>query len=300
MPQPRREDAGTAVACVDTDALYSLPLEQFVRERDQLARRLRRERRPEDAVLVAKLRKPSLPAWASNRALRSQPVAARELRAAGSALADAQRDVLCERASPGQLRDAIKRHRAALDPLVAAARGLVDGNGRALSPATLERVGRTLVAASLDPALAQEAETARLEREHFFTGLDELAPAHDVDHVRPKPVRSGRGQHANTSLATAARERREREMTRRRRAARIKAARSRLTETRKRTATTAKARDAAARAAKKADAEHRRAERRHAQALDAQATAQAHLEALLRDEDEYRTPDTLAQRGEQK
>jgi hypothetical protein len=284
MPQPRREDAGTPVAFVDADRLYGLPLEQFVRERDELARRLRRERRPDDAVLVAKLRKPALAAWAANQALRSQPVAARELRTAGSALADAQRAVLRGRASPGQLRDAIERHRAALDPLFAAARGLVDGNGHALSPATLERVSRTLVAASLDPALAQEAETARLERGHFYTGLDELAP-HDVHHARPKPARSARSQHGNTSLATAARERRERETTRRRRAARIKAARSRLTETRKRTATTAKELDVAARAAKKADAEHRRAEQRQAQALDAHAKAQAYLKALLRDDD---------------
>jgi hypothetical protein len=270
---------------VDTDRLYGLPLEQFVRERDELARRLRRERRRDDGARVAKLPKPALAAWGANQALRSQPAAARELRAAGSALADTQRAALRGRASPGQLRDTIERHRAALDPLVAAARDLVDGNGRALSAATLEHVSRTLVAASLDPALAQEAETARLEREHFYTGLDELAPAHDLDHARPKPARSARSQHANTSRATAARERRERETTRRRRAARTTAARSRLAETRNRTATTAKALDAAARAAKKADAEYRRAEQRHAQALDAQATAQAHVEALLRDED---------------
>jgi hypothetical protein len=285
MPAPIKQDAGKAVASVDTDPLYGLPHEQFVTARDELARRLRRERRPDDAARVAKLPRPALAAWGANQALRSQPVAARELRAAGSALADTQRAVLRGRPNPSELRDAIERHRAALDPLVKAARGLVDGKGRALSPATLERVSRTLAAASLDPALVQEAEKARLEREHFYTGLDDLAPAHDVDHAPPKPARSARSQHANSSRATAARERRERETTRRRRAARIKAARSRLTETRKRTATTAKALDVAARAAKKADAEHRRAEQRHAKALDAQARAQAHLEVVLRHED---------------
>src|SRR5436305_980394 len=39
MPQPPQRDAGKAVASVDTERLYGLPIERFVSARDQPSRR---------------------------------------------------------------------------------------------------------------------------------------------------------------------------------------------------------------------------------------------------------------------
>ncbi|HEX8105745.1 MAG TPA: hypothetical protein VF533_24225, partial [Solirubrobacteraceae bacterium] len=54
----------------EVDALFALPLEEFVPARDALAKALRAEKRREDAKAVAALRRPSLGAWAVNQVVR--------------------------------------------------------------------------------------------------------------------------------------------------------------------------------------------------------------------------------------
>ena len=155
----------------EADRLYGLPLAEFVPERTALAKALRAEGRREEAAEAAKLPKPSVAAWAVNQVLRTQGSDARELFAAGDALSQADRE---------SLREAIARHREALLRLMAAARGLLDPDGKAMSAATLEKVMQTLNAASLDPALREEAEAGRLVKEHTFSGLG-LRPSAEVD-----------------------------------------------------------------------------------------------------------------------
>src|SRR5438034_1483998 len=125
----------------DAEALYGLPLEEFVPARDALARELRGAGRRDEAAAVAALRKPSVAAWAANQAVRSQPKAARELWAAGDALLAAHEAAVAGRSGGGAaLRDAAARHRAAVRELLAAASGLLDGRGRGLSATMLQRV----------------------------------------------------------------------------------------------------------------------------------------------------------------
>src|SRR5437763_7463382 len=119
------------------DELYGLALDEFVRRRDALAKRLRADGRREEAAEVAALRKPSVAAWAANQAIRSQPKAARELWAAGDALLAAHEAILAGKGSGDALREASARHRAALRELLAAAAGLLDSHGRSPSPTTL-------------------------------------------------------------------------------------------------------------------------------------------------------------------
>jgi hypothetical protein len=159
----------------DADRLYGLPLAEFVPERTALAKRLRADGRRDEAAVVAKLPKPTVAAWAANQVLRSQPADARALFAAGDALAQADRTTL---------RDAIAAHREVLGRLMAAARGLLDPDGRSLTAATTEKVMQTLNAASLDPELRDEARAARLVREHTFSGLG-LRPAPPGPSNRP-------------------------------------------------------------------------------------------------------------------
>src|SRR4051812_24933250 len=141
----------------DADDLYGLPLREFVPARDALAKRLCGEGRREDAAAVAALRRPSVAAWAVNQLMRTQRRAAAELLDAGAALFETQAGVLSGRGSAADLRTAAERQRRAVDALRGQAAGLLDEHGRAPSTQTLERVGETLHAISLDPELREDA-----------------------------------------------------------------------------------------------------------------------------------------------
>lgn len=155
----------------DVDRLYGLPLDEFIGERAALVKRLRAEKRRDEATAAAKLTKPSAAAWAANQVLRSQATDAKELFASGRAVERAQRDLVAGKGDRGALDEAGARHRKALERLGDAARGLLDTNGKGLSQTTLERVRETLNAVSLDPELRGEGEAARLVKERSYAGL---------------------------------------------------------------------------------------------------------------------------------
>lgn len=207
----------------EADDLYGLPLAEFVPERNALVKRLRSERRRDEAAEVAKLAKPSVAAWAANQVLRSQSKDARELLAAGDALADADRTTL---------REAITRHREVLGRLMAAANGLLDPDGRSLSMQTLERVQQTLNAASLDPELRGQATSARLSKERVYSGLGLKPAAPGADEPEPAPT----PKEDKAAKAAENKARREEEAARKRHAAQVRAAEKKLAASQKRLA----------------------------------------------------------------
>jgi hypothetical protein len=155
----------------EADDLYGLALDEFVPARDALAKRLRADGKRDEADEIAALRKPSVSAWAANQAVRTQPKAARELWDAGDALRRAHAAIVAGKGKGDALRDATARQRAALRPLVEAASCLLDHRGHSLSRQTIERVGDTLHAASLDPHLRDDAAAGRLTTDHRYAGL---------------------------------------------------------------------------------------------------------------------------------
>src|SRR5919109_1255809 len=162
------------------DRLYGLALEEFIPQRDSLAKELRDAGRRGEATAVKSLKKPTVAAWAVNQAVRSQPRAARDLWAAGDALAAAQEGVLSGKGSGADLREAAERERAALDPLVDAARGLLTASGGDLSETTIDRVRSTLQAAAIDADAREDVAAGRAVRERAPRGLfggDEAAVA---------------------------------------------------------------------------------------------------------------------------
>jgi hypothetical protein len=173
---------------MDARDLYGLPLERFVAERSGLAKELRSQGRREEAATVAKLPKPSVAAWAVNQLVRTQHRAIAELFEAGDALQSAQSDVISGRGSASALREAADRERAAVRTLSAAARGLLTGEGHALTGATLERVTETLHAAALDPEARDEVHDGCLTRELKHIGLGSGSPP------AAAPRRSGRAR----------------------------------------------------------------------------------------------------------
>ncbi len=156
---------------MDVDDLYGLPFDEFVPERNALARELRKAGKRDEAAEVAALRKPSVAAWAVDQLVRTQRKAVSELFDAGDALRAAQDDVLAGRGDGQSLRAAVERERTAVDSLAAMARGLLSPDGHELSPAIIERVADTLHAAALDDEAREQVREGRLERELRHVGL---------------------------------------------------------------------------------------------------------------------------------
>src|SRR3954451_6799678 len=150
----------------EADDLYGLPLCEFTAARDALAKRVRGEKRREDADFVKGLRRPSVAAGAINRAVRQHGAddllaAGEELRAAHGALLDGSGDAAAVRA-------ATERERAAVRDFARLALG------DDASDATEEKVRATLHAASVDDEVRELLEAGRLERE-AEAGVDAMA-----------------------------------------------------------------------------------------------------------------------------
>jgi hypothetical protein len=195
------------------DRLYGLPLDAFVAERDAMAKELRAAGQRDEAAAVKALKKPSVAAWAVNQALRTQGKAARELWQAGDALAATQEKILAGKGSGADLRAATERERAAVEPLVDAARGLLTASGGDLSETTIERVRRTLHAGAIDPDAREEIAAGRATRERapqglFGGGEAVAAPAPRAGRARGAASPGGRGAATPGERGAATRERR--------------------------------------------------------------------------------------------
>ncbi len=144
--------------------LYALPAGEFTAARNARAKGLR-ARDPELAAAVATLPKPTVAAAAVNRLARDQPSEVRELIQAGKRLRATQERALAGKGEPDDLQQAIGEHRAALERLQREARRL------RLSDAVLERVVRTIRAASLDPDAQRLLERGLLAEELEAAGF---------------------------------------------------------------------------------------------------------------------------------
>ena len=172
---------------MDPDDLYGLALDRFVRERDLLAKSLRKDRRRDEAAAVAARRKPSVAAWAVNQLVRTQRPAVQELFRAGDELREAQSELLAGCGDGRALRAAGDRERLAVEDLVERARGLLSSAGNEMSETVIGRVGDTLHAAALDERAREQVRHGRLERELRHAGLGFELGVEDAD-VAPAPA----------------------------------------------------------------------------------------------------------------
>jgi exonuclease VII small subunit len=150
----------------EIDRLYGLPLEEFVSERDELAKRLRSDGDREAAERVKGLRKPTLGAWALNQAVRRQRDERDELLAAGERLRAAH-EALLSGGDRSVLREAVERERALVSALADAAQAIAGTGG----PALKERLRGTLHAAAVDEDIRQELAVGRVVHEREAAGL---------------------------------------------------------------------------------------------------------------------------------
>jgi hypothetical protein len=130
----------------DPEALYGLPMAEFVPARDALAKELRAAGRKDQAAEVKQARKPSLAAWALNQAARRHPEEVSGLLETGQALAEAQRAAM--EGDAGGLREAGRALSERIEQVGGRAAGFLDHP----SAVQRERIAATLRAAAADEA----------------------------------------------------------------------------------------------------------------------------------------------------
>ena len=166
--------------------LYSLPLEDFTRERDATARELRKAKEREAAEQVGKLPKPTQAAWAANALVREHRDLIDALLDAVDDLREAQEAAVAGKGAEA-LRDAAAAERAAVDALVTAGKKLKP-SGRKPSAATLERLRTTLQAAATDEEVRDALDRGRVVADAEGGGAWGLVPGADVP-ATPRPAK---------------------------------------------------------------------------------------------------------------
>jgi hypothetical protein len=200
----------------ELDSLFAAPLDEFVAERDALAKRLRADGDREAADRVKALRKPSAAVWAVNQLARRQQKDYRALLEAGDKLRKAQEQVLGGE-PPETLQEAASDERKLVERLTETGRAILEVAGHKPTEAMVRRVGGTLHAAATRPDLREAAEHGRLEHEEetsgfgfdLLSGVPKAPKRKQVDDKRARERREAaeqRVQEAREELAAAKQE----------------------------------------------------------------------------------------------
>jgi hypothetical protein len=188
------------------DDLYGLPLGDFTKARNDLARRLRKEGQRDEADAVKALRKPTAPAWALNQLARRRPKDVEQLLAAGKELREAHEALLAggDRAA---LPRASAQERELVDRLARGASAVAAEAGTAGTAALDEKIRGTLHAAALDEETASELESGRLVREREAVGMFGAGDAEVKEARKPKtaakPSEDAQSRDLKRQLAAA-------------------------------------------------------------------------------------------------
>ena len=157
----------------EIDGLFELPLEEFTRARNELAKRLAKDGDKARAEEVRALSKPSVPVWTINQLARREKPMVRALLDAGAKLRRAQ-----ERALGGGHSDALRSaqadEREAVRALTRRAEEVLREAGKPTGRATLERINGTLGAAAVTDEARDDLKAGRLTDELKVSGFDSL------------------------------------------------------------------------------------------------------------------------------
>jgi hypothetical protein len=164
----------------EIDRLYGLPLDEFVPQRDAVAKKLRADGERDAAAVVKALRKPTAGAWALNQAVRRRSAETQALLGAGERLRAAHAGLLSG-GDRNELRAAMDEQRSLAAVLSDCAEAIASETGKS-GPALKERVRSTLHAAAVDDEVREQLSSGRLVREQEAVGLggpfgDEAAAA---------------------------------------------------------------------------------------------------------------------------
>jgi hypothetical protein len=227
--------------------LLSVPLADFTRARNELARSLLDQGRKDEADEVKKLKKPSISAWATNQLARKKPDQVRQL-------IETQRR-LQEGVDAKLMRDVSTARRKIVASLLASAREILTETGSPASSSTLAKVEQTLLSATSDEEL-ETLEQGRLTGDLVSPGFDAIEGFDLLASEPPKEDKRSMKRAEELAQAASAAERE---------AAEARAEAERLTDA---VAETRKAADRAARAADKAERDAEKARAKADRALD--------------------------------
>jgi len=243
------------------DALYGVPLAEFTKKRNALAKRLREDGDRERADEVKALKKPTLPAWAINQAVRADDKAAKALLKSGDDLRSAHERALAGDAD--DLKVAMGQEADAVEAMTMAA--VRAARPEKLAGGMLDRVRDTLRAVAGDQELRAEFLGGRVVTDRKPVGLGGEGGARGGTRTGGKRAKRKRGP-------TAAQ--------RRKADAKVTKARKALDARRREIAEATKKAETARRTAKEADGRVGKAEDAAAKAQDALDAAEAAREEL--------------------
>lgn len=200
--------------------------------------------------------------WTANQLARREPGEVRALLRTAEELRKAQERALGGRGADA-LRDRLNEQRTAVRSLARLGRDILASEGRSVSDAVVERIGKTLDAAALDENTRFQLRAGRLAAEPEPAGFDALAGMTAAAPPRKPAAGGSREQLAEARRALQAARREAREEARRAASAERDAKRAEdAAEDARREADAARERaDAAARSAAEAEAALRDAER---------------------------------------
>ena len=152
----------------NVDTLYTVPLAEFTRHRNELAARLRQAGRRDEAAAVRRLRRPSVPVWAINTLARQEVDAVRAFADATDRLKRAQ---LGDRQA---VADATQAQRRTLQVLMRSTEGILRRGGFSPTAQAAQRISGTLLWAATDREARQALLQGRLTEERQAPGFEAL------------------------------------------------------------------------------------------------------------------------------
>ncbi len=161
----------------DIDALFKLPLTEFVGARKALAARLKQNGFVSEAEGVKALAKPSISAWTVNQLYWRHREAFDELIATGQRFRKAQ-----VTGKMVNMREALDARREALSRLSDLATEALRDAGHNPSLDTLRRIATTLEALSVATSLSDRPTLGRLTHDIDPPGFDSLAASQEIAH----------------------------------------------------------------------------------------------------------------------
>jgi hypothetical protein len=171
------------------DELYALSPAEFTAARDDRARQARASGQRDAAAAIKKLARPTASAWLVNQLARTAPDSIARLVAVGTALAEAQRNLVGER-----LRELSTERRQVINDLLPRASEIASQAGQPASPGTMGEVRATLEAALADAGARAAVQSGRLTKALAYAGLGEvdLSAAVALPGDQAPPGRGGR------------------------------------------------------------------------------------------------------------
>ena len=199
----------------DLDALFKLPLSEFIPGRKALAAQLKQSGRRDDAEYVMALVKPTVSAWAVNQLYWQHREAFDQLIETGQRFRQAQTSGRAGKIA--DMREALDARRKALSHLSDLATALLRGAGSSPTPEMIHRISTTLEGMSAYATLPDAQRPGRLTRDVDPPGFESFAsliPAAGMTKIKDEAVPVTSSPKSNRAASTRRRAESARETSR--------------------------------------------------------------------------------------